>query len=368
MQTINFNFFQLFILFGSIQGLIFSIIVFFVKKYKSKSGFFLGLTILFLSISNIQHVLIDVNFFNRTSIIRNLYIPWHWLVVPLFYVFIHYYLGKNTLTKKHWYYLTLPFLLITLLHLSQFIYQVHINQNHNITKYYEQGLFLYTNILSFLYTPVVFYFIYKMITTYESNHRKSIDKIRTEIFWLKNIVHIGLGILIIGMGCVVIVVQHNMPKSFYAYPFFISISFWIYWIGYVSINKISTRKNAQKSRPLKKVEKTGSTTFGNINTYIVEDKKYLVSDINLNIIAEKFSISHGYLSKLINEHTEKSFNNYINEFRVEASKKLLLDHTFDNYTIESIGLECGFQSKSNFYSTFKKFTGKTPNEYRKLNK
>ena len=43
---------------------------------------------------------------------------------------------------------------------------------------------------------------------------------------------------------------------------------------------------------------------------------------------------------------------------------MLVDAHYKNYTIESIGLECGFKSKSNFYITFKKLTGQTPNQYK----
>ena len=86
-------------------------------------------------------------------------------------------------------------------------------------------------------------------------------------------------------------------------------------------------------------------------------------DLNLSEIARRFNISSGYLSQLMNAHSEQNFNDYINELRIKTSKKMLLEKQFENYTIESIGLECGFKSKSNFYSAFKKFTGQTPTEY-----
>ncbi len=368
MQIINFNFFQLLILFGSIQGLIFSLTVFLVKKYRSKSGFFLGLSVLFLSISNIQHIFMDVGYFSETSLIRTLYIPWHWLVAPLFYIFVHHFLQKEIILKRQWFYLIGPFLVITLIHLAQLIYKAKIDKNHTISIYYQQGIFLYTNLFSFLYNSVIIYFMYKMIITYESKRQETIEKIKKETFWLKNLIHIGIGILSLGTISGIIGVQYNMQESFYAYPFFISLSLWIYWVGYVGVNRSSSYKRLEKLNISKGIKKTGFTTFDKINLYIIEEKKYLAQDINQNVIAEKFDISNGHLSKLINEHTEKKFNDYINEFRVNTSKKMLTDQAYNNYTIESIGLECGFKSKSNFYTAFKKFTGQTPNQYKKLNK
>ncbi len=366
METINFNFFQLLILFGSIQGIIFSYIVVFIKKHQSKSTIFLGLTVLFLSISNIQHMLIDVNYFDDTSIIRRAYVPWQWMVAPMFYLFAHSFLQKESLSKSLLTFLIAPFFLITILHSLQLIYQIYFDNDFIISNYYQQGLFLYTNLLSFIHTPIVIYMMYKMVISYENNHEKSIEKIKKETTWLKNLIRLGIGIVSLGMISVIIGVLIDMKDSYFGYPFFISLSLWIYWIGYVGINRSSSHERLEKLTTPQLSKKTGHATFVKINDYIVKEKKYLLADISLNSIAEKFQISSGYLSQLINTHTQNSFNDYINELRVEASKKMLIDSQYDNYTIESIGLECGFKSKSNFYTTFKKFSNLTPNQFKKL--
>ncbi|WP_282089704.1 helix-turn-helix domain-containing protein [Aquimarina algiphila] len=129
--------------------------------------------------------------------------------------------------------------------------------------------------------------------------------------------------------------------------------------NFTSLNKPKTPENN------KILKKSGAATFAKINEYVLTEKKYLSPEINLHSIAMFFDISKGYISQLINVHAEKSFNDYINELRFEDSKKMLLDHHYNHYTIESIGLECGFKSKSNFYTTFKKFSGLTPNQYKK---
>ena len=50
--------------------------------------------------------------------------------------------------------------------------------------------------------------------------------------------------------------------------------------------------------------------------------------------------------------------------RIQQSKKLLIDEKYANYTIVSIGLESGFNSKSTFYNVFKKHVGCTPLAYK----
>ncbi len=314
-------------------------------------------------------MLIDVGYFSEESIIRNLYIPWQWLVAPLFYLFVYHFLQKEHLNRLRYFLLISPFFIVTLIHLTQYIYFSKTYKEFVIPIYYEKGLFLYINILSFLYNTIIIYFIYKILITHEKTHQKKITKIKKETFWLKNILHIGAAISSVGaIFSILAYIFIDIDKSFLTYPFFISLSLWLYWVGYIGVHKSSSYKKLEETHYLKASQKIGEATFSRINNYITEEKKYLTLDISLSSISEKFDISDGYLSKLINEHTGKNFNTYINELRVERSKKILIDETYNQYTIESIGLECGFKSKSNFYSTFKKITGKTPNQYKKQNK
>lgn len=60
----------------------------------------------------------------------------------------------------------------------------------------------------------------------------------------------------------------------------------------------------------------------------------------------------------------KNFFQFVNSYRIEAVKKILLEPKL-KYSIEAIGYECGFNSKSSFYTVFKNLTGETPVAFRK---
>ncbi|WP_366142694.1 helix-turn-helix domain-containing protein [uncultured Aquimarina sp.] len=78
-------------------------------------------------------------------------------------------------------------------------------------------------------------------------------------------------------------------------------------------------------------------------------------------------MSPDYASQFVNSITKKNFTNYINHYRIETTKKMILDAEFKNYSHLTLGLESGCISKKAFYKAFKKVTGITPKAYRNSN-
>ncbi|MEL6534669.1 MAG: helix-turn-helix domain-containing protein [Bacteroidota bacterium] len=105
--------------------------------------------------------------------------------------------------------------------------------------------------------------------------------------------------------------------------------------------------------------------FRELERLCAEEKVYRDSTLDRTKVAEMLGISPSYLSQLINEISGDNFSTYINRQRVEDVKQLIVDQEFDAYSLLSIGLECGFSSKTTYYNWFKEITGMTPNAYRK---
>lgn len=95
-----------------------------------------------------------------------------------------------------------------------------------------------------------------------------------------------------------------------------------------------------------------------------QGKPYLKSEITISDLAGKIGVSVFKLSRVINEDHNRNFFDFINNYRVNEVKQLLGSTKNSGEKIESIAYDCGFNSKSSFYSIFKKQTNLTPTEYR----
>jgi len=93
------------------------------------------------------------------------------------------------------------------------------------------------------------------------------------------------------------------------------------------------------------------------------EKSYLEPELALSDLAQRLGTNVSVLSAVVNGSFGKNFNDYVNEYRVEAVKKMLKDPEASHYSLLGIGLECGFNSKSTFNRAFKKITGVAPGDF-----
>ncbi len=95
------------------------------------------------------------------------------------------------------------------------------------------------------------------------------------------------------------------------------------------------------------------------------EQPYLDEELSLLKLAHKLQISPHQLSYLINEGFGENFFFFINKYRVEKVKELLLREDKKHLSVLGIAYESGFNSKTSFNTTFRKISGITPSEFRK---
>jgi YesN/AraC family two-component response regulator len=100
---------------------------------------------------------------------------------------------------------------------------------------------------------------------------------------------------------------------------------------------------------------------------LMEDKKIFIDEnISVNGLAQELFIEPYQLSQIINENYDKNFNYFINEYRIEEAKRMLIEDM--KRTITSVAYAVGFNSTTVFYEWFNRITRVSPKKSRIDNK
>ncbi len=94
-----------------------------------------------------------------------------------------------------------------------------------------------------------------------------------------------------------------------------------------------------------------------------EERVFLDEDLTLPRLADDVGLTAHQLSEFLNRHVERSFPEFVAEYRVEEAKRLLVSEP--SRSTLSVGHAAGFNSKSAFYRAFRRATGRDPSEFRR---
>ena len=124
------------------------------------------------------------------------------------------------------------------------------------------------------------------------------------------------------------------------------------------------RDPAKKEKYLhrKLPEQDASAIAAVLNQLMHEQKLYLNPNLSLVQLAKKAGSLQTIVSQVLNERLQKSFNLYVNEFRITEAKRILMEEP--HLTLDMVAQRCGFNSNSTFFSAFKKLAGQTPASFR----
>ena len=95
------------------------------------------------------------------------------------------------------------------------------------------------------------------------------------------------------------------------------------------------------------------------------DKLYLNGKLSIHEVSSTLNIPRQYISEVLNEYMDTSFQDFVNKYRVEEFINRLENDQNDHFTLLGIATDVGFNSKSSFNAIFKKFKGLTPTEFKK---
>jgi len=228
---------------------------------------------------------------------------------------------------------------------------------------------VYLKYIEYVFNISLLIFILKIV----KRHQEKIGDFYSDIenktmSWIKMIVYIFLFFHVLWILEDIVGFQNEELPQFFAMASNILTFFMIYWIGYNGFSQSEMFKLSlflYEETIDETVENALETEgeFNKIMLKIQKEKLFLITGVNLKLLASQLNLKEKELSRLINKHTNNNFYHFINQFRVDEFKNLLLSPKAEQLSLLGLAEEAGFSSKSTFYTVFKNVEGITPKQY-----
>lgn len=349
------------------------------KKGKSLSNKLLSIIFLMLLIAVINFYLIifgqakdfpKLLFFDDTFMLA---------YGPLLYLFTQSVIFKNYgLDKKQLLHL-LPFFISLGLFMFFVLFTDQESFDNSIKQVTTQNVPIFFRIMEMLILSHIFYYLYRaktvtrkvMGTTMGIYSSFNQDNFRLLQFILNSFLFLfGLSLL-----------HSFLPFIGFKNGLFITllllILFMLYFVNAVLIrmlNQSASISGGITQSVFKKKEKYADSSLSTrdlqgykdkLQSYMIDNERYLDNELSIHDLSKEINISSKLCSQVINEGFDCNFFDFVNKFRIERAKSLLTDSTDEKLTISEVMYDAGFNSKSSFNTAFKKFTKKTPTQFKK---
>jgi AraC-like DNA-binding protein len=334
---------------GAFNGLVLSCYFFFFTKKKHLSNYFLGISLLVLSIRIGKSVFL---FFkpDLPKVYLQIGLSACFFIGPALFYFIKSSIEQTIVIPNKWKWNFAVLLAVILSIGIVFPYETYPKYwNLYFVKIIYLQWFVCILATGFLLRTI----FYKLFSKRKKATERNINGFEK---WLLSIY--GGNILIFASY-----VLSLMPIN---YPIYISGSIAYTFILYIFILKLLYRKktddlfsaNSNKYGSKKVDHETATALIEKLHQLMVEKKIYQNSNLTLSELSKEIDISVHQLSQLLNDNVGKNFTAFINEYRINEACNIMVSDK--RLTLEGIGYEVGFNSKSTFFATFKKLKGTTP--------
>lgn len=224
-------------------------------------------------------------------------------------------------------------------------------------------------------------FILIYYARFEKKLREEYSEIESvRIRWLKNFLFLVLAATVLAVfSFFARTLQVPVLSQFYSFHF-IGIVLLFYWLSYKALTQpvlfgiikdvvqnqptaIKTGEAGEKYKKSMLGAEQLTIIFEKIKVALETQQLYLKKDLTLTQLSASVNIPRHQISQAISSCYTGNFFDLINDYRVEAFKRLASLPDKKHLSLLGIAQEAGFNSKASFFSVFKKKTGMTPAEY-----
>jgi AraC-like DNA-binding protein len=361
------------ILIGIGQGFFVSVLLLTLNRGNKTANRLLGILIFLFSISISGFAFIRTDSYKDFPYLIGLPSTVIFLFGPFFYFYVKELTAGQLKFKKKYILNLIPFLVLIIYKLPFFLK----SPEEKLASLKSLGTFdesLVILIIQIIHLFIYLFFVKKLLNEYElkiKSAMSSLDKINLR--WIS--VGMNAFIVIFGIMTIFIVLFISGINIYSTYitiiPLLVSIT--ILAISYFGLTQPIIIPFEIEINKSKKYEKSSLTSKNSekylekLLTIMESEKPFLNNDLTLQKLSEMLSVSQHHLSQIINEKLNQNFFDFVNSYRIEEAKRLLLDKRGELLTILAIAEEVGFNSKSAFNIAFKKYTSMTPTQFKKQN-
>lgn len=224
----------------------------------------------------------------------------------------------------------------------------------------NNGSMIFAMFYDFLTFHMFGYTLFSLLWLTKNNRTNETEKkVRT---WLVSFLTINLVIIILYFLISKLIIPFYLGLSFLFSLLIIYFSFW------ALKNPILFKVQEEKYKNSTITSTEAFELISSLKMLMKLKKPYLDPTLTLTQLGEELEVSSKELSQAINQIESCNYSQFIAKYRIEEVQKLLKSSSHTKFTIASIAYDCGFSSISSFNTAFKKHTGITASEYRKLQK
>ncbi|MDJ1506512.1 helix-turn-helix domain-containing protein [Xanthocytophaga agilis] len=334
---------------GAFNGILLAIYFMFLAKRRNLSSFFLGCLMAALSLRIGKAVLIYFDS-NLPEIYRQIGISACLLIGPALFFFLKSSIDQLTQVPRSWKY-QIGALLAAIVFMG--VMYRYATYPELWRKYSIQVVYAVWT-LYIIAAGVVIRGLFARI-------RSTSDALKPAENWLLAIYSVNVAIFLSFMMAYLI---RDICETYYGGAIIFSLV--LYAMIFIHLYHSRTAEQfyvVPAKNPVRKVdEATVMNLVTTLEQQMVKGGLFKNPNLTLSELAKSINIPAHQLSQLLNDNLGKNFTSYVNEYRIEEACRMIAQgHPF---SLEAIGYEVGFNSKSTFYTAFKKIKATTPLMYK----